>query len=114
MFYQLRNAEEKNCLGYVQQVKRRQEAEQQVEILLKLLPTEHHYRAEVTNYPETSHSRLKYADNNSFAHIHKINKYKSPHKFNQVISIFLLHPRMLSIFWYIYIELRNIRQNLLH
>ena len=70
MFYQLRNAEEKNGLGYVQQVKRRQEAEQQVEILLKLLPTEHHYRAEVTNYPETSHSCLKYADNNSFVHIH--------------------------------------------
>ena len=68
MFYQLRNAEKKHGLGDVQQVKRRQEAQQQVEVLLEFLPTEHHNRAEVANYPKTSRSCLKYAHNISFEH----------------------------------------------
>ena len=75
MFYQLRNAEKKNGLGDVEQVKRRQEAEQQVEVLLEFLPTKHHYRAEVANYPKTSHSCLKYAHYISFEHINTIIKY---------------------------------------
>ena len=60
MFYQLWNAEKDDGLGDVQQVKPREEAEQQVEVLLELFPAEHDNRAEVANYPATSHRCLKY------------------------------------------------------
>ena len=58
MSHQLGDAEEKDGLGDVQKVKPCQEAQQQVEVLLELLPAEHHDRAQVANDPETSHRCL--------------------------------------------------------